>query len=316
MPVDRAAPRQTSPLAPHAGSPDHGAPSPGAHEADRPRSWRFSAHGLGLRIWELGAGQTDGPPVLLLHGYLDHGLTWAEVARQLPGRRLLAPDQRGFGGSDGVGVGGAFHFPDYVADLDALVDALGGGPVDLVGHSMGGTVAGWFAGARPDRVRRLAIVEGLGPPQGDEDSALERLRLFLDGSRRAPPVPVVQDEAHAAARLRRKNPRLGEAHAALLAREGTVPTEDGAARRWSFDRRHMVRSPTPFREAWFAQALAAITAPTLVVWGTEGWFPPEVQARRMAMLPAARQVVLEGGHMLPYEAPVALGRALAAHLEG
>lgn len=277
-------------------------------------SWRLDARGLALRVWELGASAGAQPPVVLLHGYLDHGLCWAEVARHLPGRRLLAPDQRGFGGSDRVGRGGAYHFPDYVADLDALVEALGDGPVDLVGHSMGGTVAGWYAGARPDRVRRLCIVEGLGPPQGEEDSALDRLRLFLEGSRRPPAVPVVADEAHAAARLRRKNPRLGAAHALLLAREGTVPTEQGDARRWAFDRRHLVRSPTPFREEWFGQALSAITAPTLLVWGSEGWFSPPVRARRAAMIPGATERTLEGGHMLPYEAPQALGELLARHL--
>jgi pimeloyl-ACP methyl ester carboxylesterase len=278
-------------------------------------SWRLSARGLGLRVWELGSPTSAAPPVVLLHGFLDHGLCWAEVARHLPGRRLLAPDQRGFGGSDRVGIGGAYHFPDLISDLDALVEALGEGAVDLVGHSMGGTVAGWYAGARPDRVRRLAIVEGLGPPQGEEDSALQRLRLFLDGSRRPPPVPVVADEAHAAARLRRKSPGLGPAHAALLAREGTVPTEDGGARRWAFDRRHLVRSPTPFREAWFGQALAEVTAPTLLVWGSEGWFSPEVRARRAALLPSAEERTLQGGHMLPYDAPQALGALLARHLE-
>lgn len=275
-----------------------------------PPSWTLDVRGLALKVWEPGAGQ--GRPVVLLHGFLDQGLCWARTAAWLPGRRLLAPDQRGFGRSGRVGAGGNYHFPDLMADLDALVHHLGEGPIDLVGHSMGGTVAGWYAGARPERVRRLAIVEGMGPPAELEDSPLDRLRLFLDGTRRPPPVPVLPDLEHATARLRRRHPLLDPEHAALLAEHGTE--QAGAVCRWSFDRLHMVRSPTPFREAGFAEALAAITASTLIVWAEQSWYAPEVRARRSAALPGARQVTLPGGHMLPYDAPEALGRLLAEHL--
>ncbi|RME22490.1 MAG: alpha/beta hydrolase [Deltaproteobacteria bacterium] len=278
--------------------------------------WRLDRGALSLRVLELAAGH--GPPVVCLHGFLDQAAAWTEVAAAIPGRRILALDQRGFGRSDPTPAGTGTHFPDYVADLDALVEALGGGPIDLVGHSMGGTVAGWYAGARPDRVRRLCLVEGLGPMAPGEDSALDRLRLYLDGLRRPPRVPVLRDCEHAAARLRRRHPGLSPALARVLARQGTVPTADGA-RRWSFDRMHLVRSPTPFREAWFCEALAAITAPTLVVWATDGWYGDEVQARRVAAIGSVggapvRRRTLAGGHMLLYDNPVELGRCIAAHL--
>jgi len=125
----------------------------------------------------------------------------------------------------------------------------------------------------------------------------------------------VRDLAHAAERLRSRNPRMDPALAALLAWHGTVPCEDGGeTRTWSFDRRHLLRSPTPFVEQGFRQALAAITAPTLVVWAEESWYAPEVRARRVAALAQAQVITLPGGHMLPYESPVALGDALREHL--
>lgn len=277
-----------------------------------PPCWRLGVRGLGLRIWELGDPGAPGPAVILLHGFLDQGLGWARVAPALARRRVLAPDQRGFGGSEPVGAGGHYHFPDLVSDLDALVHHLGEGPVDLVGHSMGGTVAGWYAAARPERVRRLALVEGLGPPGEVEDDPLQRLRLHLDGTRRPPPVPVLPDVEAAARRLLQRHPGLDPSHARLLADHGTVPA--GPVVRWSFDRLHLVRSPTPFREAGFLRALSAITAPTLVVWAEQGWYAPEVQERRAAPIPDARVLRLPGGHMLPYDAPEALGHALARHL--
>lgn len=288
--------------------------------------WWLETRGLRLRIWELGADPdaATGPPLVCLHGWLDQGLCWDRVAaalcERLPGRRIIAPDQRGFAASDRVGAGGWYHFPDYVADLQALADrALQDHPgidrIDLAGHSMGGTVAGWFAGALPERVRRLAIVEGMGPMPPDEDSAIDRMRLFLDGLRSPRRVPRVRDLDHGAERLVARNPALSRDHALLLAEHGTEPTGDGD-RRWSFDAQHLTRSPTPFREAWFGQALAEITAPTLVVWGEGSWYLPEVRERRVAMLTRTTVVehTLPGGHMVPYEAPDALAGLLAAHL--
>ncbi len=279
-------------------------------------SWRLQRGSLSLRVLELSEG--DGPPVVCLHGFLDQAAAWTEVAAGLGGRRVVALDQRGFGASDHAPGGTWYHFPEYIADLDALVDALGGGPVDLVGHSMGGTVAGWYAGARPDRVRRLCLVEGLGPMAAEEDSALDRLRLYLDGLQRPPRVPVLRDGTHAAERLQRRHPALSDGLAATLAQEGTVPTA-GGARRWSFDRMHAIRSPIPFREAWFCQALAAIQAPTLVVWGREGWYADEVKARRVAAIGATGEArvdehTLDGGHMLLYDRPAALADLIAAHI--
>lgn len=275
---------------------------------------RVQARGLSLRLWRWGP--PEGRPVLLLHGFLDQALGWARVAERLAaaGRRVLAPDQRGHGASDRVHEGGWYHFPDYVADLDALVDGLGVERFDLVGHSMGGTVAGWYAGVRPERVHRLALVEGMGPMAPAEDSALERLRQYLDGRRNPPRVPALHDEAQAAERLLRRHPGLEPEHAALLAREGTARGPDGL-QRWTFDRQHLVRAAVPFREAWFGEALAAITAPTLVVWGAQGWYAPEVQARRVARLRAPVRVeTLPGGHMLPYDQAPALALLLLEHL--
>ena len=126
------------------------------------REWdlKTGPRGLTLRICEWGP--PEARPLLVLHGFLEQGAAWRDVALSLPHRRIIAPDARGHGLTEHVGTGGWYHFWDYVSDAEAIVDHLGS-PIDLLGHSMGGGVASILAGARPEKVRRLMVIEGLGP---------------------------------------------------------------------------------------------------------------------------------------------------------
>lgn len=274
------------------------------------RSWTLNNRGLDLRVLELS--EADGPPIVCLHGWLDQGAAWAPVAAGQPGR-WLAMDQRGHGGSAHLGAGGYYHFPDYLADLDALVRAVGA-PVRLVGHSMGGTVAAMYAGARPDRVSALVAVEGLGALEVSERSMLARTRQHLDGLASPPPPLRVASVEAAAERLVKRHDGLSAEHALLLAQHGTVADPRGY--RWSFDPLHMTRAPYPFREEAFAEFLGEITAPTLLIWGESGWYPTEIQRERAAHIRDVRHLTLPGGHMLPYSASRALGDAISGFFGG
>lgn len=276
--------------------------------------WTLDVRGLPLSVVEWSAWEEDNHrvPVICLHGWLDQGLAWAGMVEGLPGR-WLALDQRGFGQSGHTGPGGYPHFLHYVADVDALVEALGGGPVDLVGHSMGGTVASLVAGVLPDKVRRLVVIEGLGALPRWTHGPVEQLRLHLKGLREPPEAAVVPDVEAAAARLLRRHPELAPDHALALAEHGTVADPAGG-RRWSYDPLHMTRAAYPFGEETFRAFLGEIAAPTLLLWGSEGWYPEALREGRAAVLAKVEQQVLSGGHMLPYDAPAALGAAVKEFL--
>ncbi|HSQ72244.1 MAG TPA: alpha/beta fold hydrolase, partial [Rubrivivax sp.] len=118
-----------------------------------------------LHTWgEATLAAPERPPLVLLHGWMDVGASFQFVVDALAAvegfeRWVIAPDWRGFGLTDAPGAD-TYWFPDYLGDLDALLDALLGAagwtaPVDLVGHSMGGNVVMSYAGVRPARVRRL-----------------------------------------------------------------------------------------------------------------------------------------------------------------
>ncbi len=256
-------------------------------------------------------------PVLILHGYLEQGAAWDAVARRL-GRAVCAPDQRGHGRSEHVGRGGWYHFWDYVGDAATLIDHLGG-PLDVVGHSMGGTVALLLAATRPDAVRRLVLVEGLGPPDGTE-GALSRARDFVAERARPPQHKPMLSAAEAADRMRRVNPRLEPATAMALATRSTRPAlpDEGPQGSvvWTWDVLHRARSPVPFQAALFERFLDAVKAPVLRIDGADSGFVLPDADQRASHLPVQRTVRIAGaGHLVHHDAPDALADEISAFLD-
>lgn len=100
----------------------------------------------------------DDRALLAIHGITANGRSWDTVAALLSRRRILAPDLRGRGRSNALP--GPYGLRTHAADLAALLDADGGAPRTVIGHSMGAFVAVALAGARPDLVDRLVLVDG------------------------------------------------------------------------------------------------------------------------------------------------------------
>ena len=104
-------------------------------------------------------GPVSGERALLaIHGITANGRSWDTVAAHLPDRRIIAPDLRGRGRSNRLPA--PYGLRTHAADLAAVVDADGGGPRTVLGHSMGAFVAVALAGSRPDLVERLVLVDG------------------------------------------------------------------------------------------------------------------------------------------------------------
>lgn len=276
-----------------------------------PRSRRI-ALATGLTYHVLEWGDAAAPPVVLVHGFLDLAWGWEPVAIRLAARfRVIAPDLRGHGDSDRVGPGGYYHFFDYTADLDDLVARLGA-PVALVGHSMGGSVAGYYAGARPERVRRLALLEGQGPPE-QSDALPQRTARWFDAWRAAragtPKVMASIDEA--AARLCKHDPLLAPERARELAGHGTHAVAGGVT--WKHDPLHATVGPYPYRVDVAASFWKRVTCPVLVVDGAESRLrlPDAELARRRGFFSDVRHHVLPGaGHMMQRHQPDALAALL------
>ena len=289
-----------------------------AYRARRaPRESRITLRGLAHRVVEWGPG--DAPPTVLLHGYMDCADTFQFLVDELPEQqRFVAPDLRGFGGS--AALGAPYWFPDYLADLDALLDALApASPVRLIGHSMGGNIVLQYAGVRPERVRSVVALEGFGLPRTTPEEAPGRMRRWLDELRAPPAGSRYGDSVQLAANLARRNPRLPPQHARFVAEAWTRPAADGG-REPRFDPWHRLVNPVLYRREETEAMWRAVQAPVLMVLGGASELlqrlgPDGEEAAYRAHLARVEVATLPGlGHMLHHEDPRPVAAAIGSWL--
>jgi pimeloyl-ACP methyl ester carboxylesterase len=243
--------------------------------------------------------------VFFLHGFQDTGDTFQFMVDALQGDwAIVAPDWRGFGRSEWPKEG--YWFPDYFADLDALLDALSPDqPARIVGHSMGGNIANLYAGLRPIRVRCLANLEGFGLPRSSPRDAPGRLRKWLDQVKSVPELKDYESVEQLAAVIRFRYPRFSEAHADFVARAWSEP--HGARVRLVGDPRHRWVNPARYAREDAEACWREVQAPILMVVGEESNFlamlGPDVSddAFRVNMPQVQIAHIPGAGHMLHIE---------------
>jgi pimeloyl-ACP methyl ester carboxylesterase len=286
----------------------------------------------GLRYHVLQWGETSlatpaRPPLVLLHGWMDVGASFQFVVDALAAvegfeRWVLAPDWRGFGLTEPPPATDSYWFPDYLADLDALLDALRLEHIDLVGHSMGGNIVMSYAGVRPARIRRLVNLEGFGLPRTEPKQAPRRLAQWLDALKEDASLRDYASLDEVAARLKKNNPRLDAGHAAWLAAHWA---RQDAAGRWSLrgDPAHKRPNPTLYRVEEHLETWKLIVAPLLWVegdvtdtsiWWGQRYGKSEFHERLNVVPQAERHVLANCGHMLHHDQPEALAALLARFL--
>jgi pimeloyl-ACP methyl ester carboxylesterase len=226
---------------------------------------------------------------------------------------IIAPDCRGHGDSGWIGTGGYYHFPDYVLDLDTVVQALGLTRFALIGHSMGGTISFLYTGTFPSRVTELVLIEGIGPPGMNYSDAPRRMEQWITdvrerGRRHFREYSRVEAGA---AQLQQTNPRLNGALALELARAGMKQNEKGKWV-WKFDPLHRTAAPQPFYTAQALEFLRRIECPVLIVEGKESRQTrrPDKQQRYDAIAHHERIVIEDAGHMVHQDKPEALAAAV------
>jgi pimeloyl-ACP methyl ester carboxylesterase len=256
------------------------------------------------------------PKMVLLHGWMDVSASFQFVVDALERAwDVYAPDWRGYGLTDWAKAD-SYWFQDYLADLDAVLDKIDSEPVNLVGHSMGGHVAGLYAGVRPARIARLVSLEGFGLAPTRPEQAPKRYARWLDELRVPPRLRPYESYAALAERLRSNNPKLSKEKAEFLARHwGHQANGKGVTLR--SDPAHKIVNPVLYRHDEVRACWQLATAPVLWVDAAQSDLPKRMGldaaalAERRAAFRNLRHVVVPGaGHMLHHDQPQAVARLL------
>ncbi len=279
-----------------------------------------------VRVW--GDPSPGKTPLVLLHGWMDVAASYQFMVDALAKDHfIIAPDWRGFGLTQSGGAD-CFWFPDYLADLDLLLDHYAGDtPVNLVGHSMGANVAMVYAGVQPERVRRLVNLEGFGLPATHNDQAASRyahwikeLKQLHQGSLSLKPYDSLDAVAR---RLMKTNPRLTPDKASWLAGHWSVELTPG---QWTIlgETAHKITSAHLYREDEVLAIHACIGAPTLMVEASDdsialwwkGKFTLAQHHERLKAVPKIEICQLpDCGHMLHHDQPQHLAALLTRFLQ-
>ena len=259
--------------------------------------------------------------IVLLHGWMDVSASFQFLVDALaPDWDVHAPDWRGYGltawsGSDN------YWFPDYIGDLDALLERIQPqAPVNLIGHSLGGNVGGLYAGIRPARIARFVNLEGFGMPETRAEQAPKRYARWMDEMKAAPGWRPYASYAELADRLQKNNPRLKRERAEFLARHWGKDAEGGGVVLRS-DPAHKLINATLYRLDEARACWERVTAPVLWVDAAESetmkrmrLTPEQLAERRAAFKDLKHHTLPDAGHMLHHDQPEALARLIEAFL--
>jgi len=275
----------------------------------------------GLRYHVRRWSAPGAPKMVLLHGWMDVSASFQFVVDALERAwDVYAPDWRGYGLTD-WGKEDTYWFPDYLADLDLLLQAIEPGkPVNLVGHSMGGHVAGLYAGVRPARVARFVNLEGYGLAATRPDQAPARYARWLDELGERPRLRPYESFAALAERLQGNNKKLSREKVEFLARHwGQEEKGKGVVLR--SDPAHKIVNPVLYRQDEVRACWQLVTAPVLWVEaaGSDALkrvgLDAAAHAERRAAFRDLRHVTVPGsGHMLHHDQPQAVARLLEEFL--
>jgi pimeloyl-ACP methyl ester carboxylesterase len=263
---------------------------------------------------------SDPDPLVLLHGWGDTGETYQFLVDCFAAdRTCVAIDMRGFGRTQRPTDG--YWFPDYLADLDALLDQLAPDrPIDLVGHSMGGNIATLYSGVRPQRIRRLVSLEGFGMARTTPDQAPARYAQWLDEVKQGTEFAVYENYEQLVRVLARRNPRTPRDHVEFIARSWAQTRDDGKIELRA-DPKHKRVNPILYSREQAEACWRAIEAPVLFVLGEQS----DLMKRMSDELAEARlhsiyrnltfATINDAGHMMHHERPDEVAALIEEFLE-
>lgn len=265
----------------------------------------------------LAWGNSQGHPILALHGWLDNAFSFLPLAEKFlqsplaEDHFLIALDFAGHGQSDHRPPGNFYPFIDYAYDVWHVITQQEWPSVSLLGHSMGGYVTAMVAAVLPQQIRALMTIEAFGMLTEPAERTVAQLQASFQSRwqqqfKRAPIYP----DLNKAVLARTHAGDLTRELSALLVERGIAETEAGG---WRFlaDGYLRVRSPVRMTPAQVEDILRQIQCPYTTVVASAG----EIEVKQALLqwqnfVPHLERVELSGGHHVHMEQPDAIIRAI------
>ncbi|XP_006120557.2 serine hydrolase-like protein 2 isoform X6 [Pelodiscus sinensis] len=229
-------------------------------------------------------GSPQGRPVLCLHGWLDNANTFNRLIPLLPKDYCyMAMDFGGHGLSSHRPAGFPYHFLDYVSEVCRVTAALKWSRFTLMGHSLGGSVAGMFSCIFPEMVDKLILVESCGffPAPQESDLWLDSKRKVIESlmslEENKPQPPKVRSPQEALQRLLQANSHLTEESGRILLQRGATEVMGGMV--YNRDLRVLTHNQDALTLEQCSRFLREIQASVLMIIAQDGIFNPEKKSQ-------------------------------------
>lgn len=252
-------------------------------------------------------GVSEGRPIIALHGWLDNAASFQPLAEHLTiSRPFYALELPGHGRSEHRPQSSQYHLVDNTLDVLAFIDSLSEGcDFDLVGHSLGGIVATLVAASVPERVKRLVLLDSLGPLTDDIENVLPQLKRAVSRAAALKNSKLnVYPNLDVATRARMAGiGKITAKTSRLLVERGVKECEGGYI--WSSDPRLLEPSLLRFSEQQVEVIMGGIECSVLLICGEQGYFQvDEAVSRRVAYINKLEQYRVAGGHHFHMEGDV------------
>ncbi len=269
----------------------------------------------GRRMAGLGFGEPGATPVLAIHGWLDNAASFIPLASRLADSNssaldgvgldrvgldrveldIVALDMAGCGLSDHRSPDGEYSIWNDLPDIEAVVEQLGWSKFILVGHSRGAIISSLYASARPERVMRFVLLDGLRPqPMSPEDIPAQLAKFLDDKARLQGREPREFETVDEALTVRRRFGFSGESggeQIRLIVERNLVKTDGGWC--WRFDPRLQGASSMKLTSAHCDAVLTGLSMPGLLLLAEQGLG----QVKDLPALPDTLRVQrVAGGH--------------------
>jgi pimeloyl-ACP methyl ester carboxylesterase len=256
-------------------------------------------NGYPMAYLERGAGMT----LVLVHGALNDCRYWEpQLASLSSDRRVIAVSLRHHFPEPWNGQDGSYSIKIHAEDLARFIEAIGGGPVDLVGHSRGGAVAAMMALSRPDLVRKLVLAEpailSLIPPTAGAAARVEGVKQLNARFARGEIEPAL------------------EFYIDSVNGPGTWKDRSEEVRQFARDNAWTISRQATDTERIGKDGIAALKVPVLLIGGEKSHplFAGILNAAREVLPTAEREILPDAAHRLNRDHPAAFDRALLKFL--